>query len=186
MGFRATTLQLTLIISQHNNKHSPRHCLGRVKRIKLKRNHSQQTIDRSLFWRGEFCWMLWALQQKGPHIWDCRVTLVERDLKRSLVQPPAQSRVSHEVRPGCSGLDNQSVLTISKDGACIASPGNLLYCLTVLIVEKVFFITLWTAVLLSSVSVALPPVWCHTQIWWECALLPPPSHLKMLSRTGPG
>lgn len=41
------------------------------------------------------------------------------------------------------------VLNISKDGACMASPSNLFYCLTVLIAEKHFFISLWTAVLPS-------------------------------------
>lgn len=37
--------------------------------------------------------------------WDHRTAWARRDLGRSKAQPPAQSRISWEIRPSCSGLD---------------------------------------------------------------------------------
>lgn len=56
---------------------------------------------------------------------DHGVTQAERDTnRRSLVQPPVQSRVSCETRRGCFVHSG-----ISKDGNCTISVGKLLQCL---------------------------------------------------------
>ena len=41
---------------------------------------------------------------RTDYLWDHRITQAGSDLRRSLVQRPAQSRVSYRVRPGSSGL----------------------------------------------------------------------------------
>lgn len=85
--------------------------------------------------------MVWALQQRSPLVWDHRITLAERDFNRSLVQPCSKQGQTRGQTRLLRALFSQ-VLKTSKDGACTASLGNLLYYLTVLIEENVFFVSL--------------------------------------------
>lgn len=52
-----------------------------------------------------------------------------------LVQPSAESRISYEVRPGCSGFypDGSLKQPSNKGGDHPASLGNLCYCLTAML-----------------------------------------------------
>lgn len=60
--------------------------------------------------------------------WDQRILQVGRDIRMSLVQPPAQSSLSHEVRPERSGLAViNRILKTSKDRDCTTPLGT---CLT--------------------------------------------------------
>lgn len=52
------------------------------------------------------------------------ITLVGGSLRKSLVQPPAQSRVSHGIKPGGSGLVPAWMLKGSKDRGCPAALGS--------------------------------------------------------------
>lgn len=58
----------------------------------------------------------------------------------SLVQPPAQSRVVYDIRPGCLRALSSLLLKTSKDGECTVSLGSYFHCSTVFTVEKFPFI----------------------------------------------
>lgn len=65
---------------------------------------------------------------------DCRTVQVAKDIRRSLIQSPVQSRVINMIRPGCSFT--RSVLKNSKDGDYVTSLDNLFHCFSVHIVKK--------------------------------------------------
>lgn len=64
-----------------------------------------------------------------------RITQVGGVLRRPPVQPPAQSRVSDEVRPGCSGLQPVRSWENSKEEDSTTSLGNMVCCLAIFMVE---------------------------------------------------
>lgn len=55
-------------------------------------------------WSSSGGWEIWILAVVHSSSYDPRIIQAGRDLTKSLVQPPAQSRVSSAVTPGCSGL----------------------------------------------------------------------------------
>lgn len=66
-----------------------------------------------------------------------RVVQVRRDLSSSVVQPPDEARLSHELKP-CAWPFSRQVLKTSKDGGCTTTLGSLCYYPTVFTVKRYF------------------------------------------------
>lgn len=109
---------------------------------------------KPLFWRRHFICMVWVFQWKSPPVWDPRITLVDRDFKKSLLQPSAPNRVHHKVR---LGLLSFYLVQSWK-------PPRSLNGQSVLIEEAVFFTSHRTG------SAALKHVSCTPQFGVICKL----------------
>lgn len=85
-----------------------------------------------------------------------------RDLRRTLVQPPAQSKLAVRSDQFLRALSSL-VLKASKDGDCKTPLESSFCCLTVLIVTK-FLITTSQSVSISLVPVVSPPAVHHCEV----------------------
>lgn len=85
---------------------------------------------------------------------DHRLVQIGRDLERSLVPPPAQIRLGHEVRLWCS-VSFVWILKANKDGNSTTSLGNLCHCQPILR-RHVSLSSAWTYVVSTNAVIFCP------------------------------
>lgn len=120
------------------------------------------------------------LKQPSLTTWDClfishkhRTTHIGRDMKSSLVSPPAQRRVSTKFRPSCLGFcpvrfQKPPKTEMRQVGVMTLHLFLLNFIRLLLIHSSSLSWSLWMAALPQSTSAEIGgPICCHLQTWWD-------------------